>query len=67
MVKLPLRLRELAFALMIHDAVVPETDTAAQPTPELAAAGEQSTGLGVIAMLPAPPAEPTATLPGLRL
>ena len=66
-VKLPTRLSELAFALTVQDAVAPETETAAQLTPELAAAAEQSTGLGVIAIIPAPPAEPTFTLAGLTL
>ena len=67
MVKLPLRLSELVFALTVQDAEAPEADTAAQLTPELTAAGAQSTGLGVMVIFPAPPAEPTLTLAGLRL
>jgi hypothetical protein len=67
MVKFPLRASELGFALTVQDAVLPETDTEAQLTPELAAAAEQSSGLGVTVMLPAPAAEPTLKLDGFRL
>ena len=66
-VKFPARASELGLALTDQDATVPVTDTEAQPTPELADAGEQSTGLGDTVMLPAPPTEPTLKLDGFRL
>jgi hypothetical protein len=66
-VKFPARARELGLALTDQEAIVPTTDTEAQLTPELAAAGEQSTGLAVTVMLPAPPAEPTLKIAGFRL
>ena len=67
MVKFPLRASELGLALTDQDTMVPATDTEAQLTPELAAAGEQSTGLAVTVMAPAPPAAATLKLDGFRL
>ena len=66
-VRFPLRARELGLAFTDQEAIVPATDTEAQLTPELADAGEQSTGLGVTVMLPVPPVEPTLELVGFRL
>jgi hypothetical protein len=67
MVRFPERASELGLALTHHEAVVPETETEAQLTPELAAAGAQSNGLGVTVILPDPEAEPALTLVGFRL
>ena len=67
MVKLPPRLSELGLALTDQDALLPEIDTEAQLTPELAPAAGQSGGLGVTTILPAPPAEPTGRLAGFTV
>ena len=67
MVRLPDRASELGLALAAQDAVLPETDTEAQLTPELADAAEQSDGLGVMAIVPADPPDPTLRLDGFRL
>ena len=65
-VKLPARLNELGFAVTDQDALLPEIDTEAQLTPELATAAEQSTGLGVMPIIAAPPAEPTFMPAGFK-
>jgi hypothetical protein len=64
-VKLPLRLSELGLALTDQDTLLPETDTEAQLTPELAVTA-QSPGLGVTAIFPVPPAGPALTLAGFK-
>jgi hypothetical protein len=66
-VKLPARLSELGFAVTDQDALLPVIDTETQLTPELTAAAEQSTGLGVTPTIPAPPAEPTFMLAGFKV
>ena len=66
MVKVPARPIELGLAVTDQDAVLPEIETEAQPTPELAPAPEQSRGVGVTMIFPAPPAEPALTLVGFK-
>ncbi len=64
MIKFPVRLCELEFALTDQDAVPPDTNTDAQFTFEAAASDGQETGFAVIARFPDEPLEPTLTLAG---
>jgi hypothetical protein len=64
MVKLPLRLCELEFALTDQEAVLPDTNTDAQFTFEVAASDGQEAGVAVIARFPVEPLEPTLTVDG---
>jgi hypothetical protein len=61
-VKVPLRLCGPTFEVTVHGAVLPEIDTDAQLTLDVADAGGQSLGTGVIVMLPAAPPEPALML-----
>ena len=67
MLRLPDRASELGLALADQEAVLPETDTEAQLTPELADAAGQSDGLGVMAIVPDDPPDPTLRPDGFRL
>jgi hypothetical protein len=64
MEKLPVRLCELELALTDQEAVLPDTNTDAQFTFEVAASDGQEIGAAVIARLPNEPLEPTLTLAG---
>ena len=64
--RLPLRGSELGFGFTAQEAFPAEIDTEAQFTPELAAAAEQSAGLGVTAIIPDDPTDPTLKLDGFN-
>jgi hypothetical protein len=64
MVKLPVRLCELELAPTDQKAVLPDTNTDAQFTFDVAAIEGQEAGVAVIARLPDEPLEPTLTLAG---
>ena len=53
-------------ALTVHGAVLPEIDTDAQATFELAEVGAQSPGDDVMMMLPAAPPEPALMMVALK-
>src|ERR1700736_4013719 len=57
-----MRLCALALALTVQGAVTPEADMDAQLTFDVAGAGGQSLGEGVIVILPEAPAEPELML-----
>ena len=65
MVKVPVRVCELEFAVTDQEAVLPDTNTDAQFTLDVAASDWQVAGFGVIARFPEPPLELVLTLAGL--
>ncbi len=65
MVKFPVRVWELGFAVADQLAVMTGTDTDAHVTFDEAAGAPQSLGVGVIAIFPVVAAGPMLTLEGL--